>query len=48
MTTPTYAELLDRFRPVFDRIAETTVEREVTRRLPYREVEWLREAEPFG
>jgi alkylation response protein AidB-like acyl-CoA dehydrogenase len=37
-------ELLGRFRPVFDRIAEGAVEREEQRRLPYEEIGWLRDA----
>ncbi|GAA3100452.1 hypothetical protein GCM10010464_74900 [Pseudonocardia yunnanensis] len=41
---PTDEELAERFRPVFDRIAERAVEREAQRRLPYEEVEWLRAA----
>lgn len=41
---PTDAELAARFQPVFDRIAAGAVERERARRLPFAEVEWLREA----
>jgi alkylation response protein AidB-like acyl-CoA dehydrogenase len=41
---PTDAELLERFRPVFARIAEGAVERERTRQLPFEPIEWLREA----
>ncbi len=41
---PTDAELQQRFRPVFERIAAGAVERERARRLPYEEVEWLRAA----
>jgi alkylation response protein AidB-like acyl-CoA dehydrogenase len=45
---PTEASLWDdlaaRFRPIFARIAEGAVSREIERRLPYEEVNWLREA----
>lgn len=41
---PTDAELLARFQPVFDRIAEGAVQREENRELPYEQVQWLREA----
>lgn len=41
---PSYAELAERFRPVFARIAEGAVERETTRTLPHEPVEWLSEA----
>jgi alkylation response protein AidB-like acyl-CoA dehydrogenase len=44
LRAPTYEELTERFRPVFDRIAERAVERETARRLPFEEVEWLRSA----
>jgi alkylation response protein AidB-like acyl-CoA dehydrogenase len=37
-------DLTHRFAPVFDRIAAGTLEREADRRLPFEEVEWLREA----
>ncbi|MGX7727788.1 acyl-CoA dehydrogenase family protein [Rhodococcus sp. 2H158] len=37
-------ELRERFRPIFDRIAEGAVQREHERRLPFHEVQWLREA----
>jgi alkylation response protein AidB-like acyl-CoA dehydrogenase len=40
-------ELRERFRPIFDRIAEGAVQREHERRLPFHEVQWLREAR-FG
>lgn len=40
-------ELRERFRPTFDRIAEGAVQREHERRLPFHEVQWLREAR-FG
>ncbi|RNL65383.1 acyl-CoA dehydrogenase [Nocardioides marmoriginsengisoli] len=42
MTTD--AELTTRFAPVFARIAEGALDREADRRLPFEEVEWLREA----
>jgi alkylation response protein AidB-like acyl-CoA dehydrogenase len=38
------AELTDRFRPVFAKIADGAIEREAERRLPYDQVDWLREA----
>lgn len=41
---PTRAELLGRFAPVFDRIAEGAVEREQTRTLPHEQVRWLADA----
>jgi len=41
---PTLEELSDRFAPVFARIAAAAPEREADRRLPFEEVEWLREA----
>ncbi|MDQ1608046.1 MAG: hypothetical protein QOE16_778 [Microbacteriaceae bacterium] len=37
-------EILERFRPVFARIAAGAVEREQNRRLPFEEIGWLREA----
>ena len=37
-------ELTERFDPVFAKIAEGAIEREADRRLPYDEVNWLREA----
>jgi len=39
-----YEELAARFRPIFDRIAETAVKRELERRLPYEEIGWLKAA----
>ncbi|GAA1270026.1 acyl-CoA dehydrogenase family protein [Pseudonocardia aurantiaca] len=42
--SPTDEELAERFRPVFDRIAEHAVERESQRRLPHEEIGWLRAA----
>jgi alkylation response protein AidB-like acyl-CoA dehydrogenase len=39
-----YAALAERFRPVFDRIAEGTLEREQQRILPFEQVTWLKEA----
>lgn len=39
-----YDGLAARFRPVFARIAEGTLERERTRSLPYEPVEWLKQA----
>lgn len=41
------AELLERFQPVFDRIAAGAAERDVTRRRPHEEIGWLKEAR-FG
>jgi alkylation response protein AidB-like acyl-CoA dehydrogenase len=37
-------ELTERFAPVFARIAAGAIEREADRRLPFEEVEWLRQA----
>lgn len=39
-----YEELAAKFRPIFDRIAATAVQRESERRLPYEEIGWLKEA----
>jgi alkylation response protein AidB-like acyl-CoA dehydrogenase len=36
-------ELLDVFQPVFDRIRAGAIAREVERRLPFEEIDWLRE-----
>jgi alkylation response protein AidB-like acyl-CoA dehydrogenase len=41
---PDLEELSERFAPVFARIAAAAPEREADRRLPYEEVEWLRQA----
>ncbi|HIQ17444.1 MAG TPA: acyl-CoA dehydrogenase [Novosphingobium capsulatum] len=43
-SAPTDAELFDRFRPIFARIAEGAVARESERRLAHEEVRWLKEA----
>ena len=42
--SPSFDELAVKFRPIFSRIAEGAVERELKRVLPYEQVEWLREA----
>ncbi|MDR5739232.1 acyl-CoA dehydrogenase family protein [Caballeronia sp. LZ016] len=42
--TDNYAALAARFRPIFARIREGSVAREVERRLPVDEIRWLREA----
>jgi alkylation response protein AidB-like acyl-CoA dehydrogenase len=42
--TDSYEHLAARFRPLFDRIAGGTLERERQRRLPVEEVAWLKEA----
>ncbi|MGF7154355.1 acyl-CoA dehydrogenase family protein [Novosphingobium gossypii] len=41
---PVWEDLAARFRPIFARIAEGAVTREIERRLPHEEVNWLREA----
>ena len=41
---PTYAELADRYRPIFAKIAEGAVEREQNRELAHEAVNLLREA----
>jgi alkylation response protein AidB-like acyl-CoA dehydrogenase len=41
---PALEELSERFAPVFAKIAAAAPEREADRRLPYEEVEWLRQA----
>lgn len=46
-TTPrggSYAELSERFGPVFARIAEGALDRELNRTLPFEQVGWLKEA----
>ncbi|MET0269507.1 MAG: acyl-CoA dehydrogenase family protein [Sphingomonas sp.] len=43
-SSPDYEELAARFRPIFARIAEKAVEREIGRDLPYDAVEWLADA----
>ncbi|MDH2414157.1 acyl-CoA dehydrogenase family protein [Nocardioides sp. CER19] len=45
--TAVLEELVHRFQPVFDRIAEGNVQREQQRVFPYEQVEWLKEAK-FG
>lgn len=40
----TDSELLDRFRPVFERIAEGALDRETSRRIPLEEGRWLSDA----
>ena len=45
MSTPTDdGELAERFEPLFAKIAEGSLDREADRRLPYDEVNWLRDA----
>jgi hypothetical protein len=39
-----YPTLAARFRPIFQRIAEGSVEREHTRALPYEPIQWLKQA----
>ncbi|GAA3584755.1 acyl-CoA dehydrogenase family protein [Gibbsiella greigii] len=39
-----YAQLAQRFRPIFARIAAGALERELTRTLPYEPIRWLKEA----
>lgn len=39
-----YEQLLARFKPIFNRIAEGALERERTRALPYEQIVWLKEA----
>lgn len=39
-----YDEIAARFRPIFEQIAQSAIERDQERRLPFKEVEWLREA----
>lgn len=43
-TEASYARLSARFRPVFQRIAAGTLEREATRTLPHEQVRWLKDA----
>ena len=45
--TPRYDELAERFRPLFARIRDGGLERELTRRLPVEEIGWLK-ASGFG
>src|SRR3954464_8558690 len=37
--------LVERFRPIFDRIAEGNVERERNRTFPFEQVQWLKDAD---
>jgi alkylation response protein AidB-like acyl-CoA dehydrogenase len=39
-----YEALAHRFRPIFTRIAEGALERERARKLPYEQIQWLKEA----
>jgi alkylation response protein AidB-like acyl-CoA dehydrogenase len=43
-TRADYEQLLARFKPIFDRIAQGALERERTRALPYEQIVWLKEA----
>lgn len=40
----TYQQLIERFRPVFERIAEGATQREQERLLPFEQVRWLKDA----
>ena len=39
-----YPTLAARFRPIFQRIADGAVQRELSRTLPYEPIQWLKEA----
>jgi alkylation response protein AidB-like acyl-CoA dehydrogenase len=39
-----YEELASKFRPIFARIKENAVSRELERKLPFEEIQWLKEA----
>ena len=39
-----YEQLANRFRPIFERIAEGAIKRERTRTLPHEPIEWLKKA----
>ncbi len=41
---PAYADLAAKYRPIFERIGEGLLERELTRTLPFEPVQWLKEA----
>ncbi len=41
---PIYADLAAKYRPIFERIGEGLLERELTRTLPFEPVRWLKEA----
>jgi alkylation response protein AidB-like acyl-CoA dehydrogenase len=41
---PHYTALAERFRPIFERIRDNSVARELGRDLPHEEIRWLREA----
>lgn len=41
---PTFAELASKYRPVFARIAEGSLQRELDRTLPTEQIQWLKEA----
>lgn len=43
-----YEALAERFRPLFARIRETAIEREVNRQLPFEQFAWLKEAGFFA
>lgn len=42
--TAGYEALARRFRPIFERIADGAVAREISRKLPFEEIAWLKEA----
>jgi alkylation response protein AidB-like acyl-CoA dehydrogenase len=42
--TARYEQLAARFRPIFDRIGENAVSRDAGRKLPYEEIDWLKDA----
>ncbi|MBB3609415.1 monooxygenase [Rhizobium sp. BK602] len=42
--TSRYDELAERFRPVFDRIRTSAIERDLVRELPHEQIGWLRES----
>lgn len=42
--TPDYEQLAERFRPLFTRIRDGAIEREINRELPFEQIQWLKES----
>lgn len=42
--TPDYEQLAERFRPLFTRIRDGAIEREINRKLPFEQIQWLKES----
>ena len=39
-----YESIAAKYRPIFEKIAATTLDREQHRRLPFEEIQWLKQA----